>query len=105
MNAAVKELPAQRPPRIGFLGAGWIGRMRMRSLAASETAEIVAIADPAEQALARAVQIAPGAELLVSLDQLLLRGLDGVVIATPSALHARQAIAALNAGMAVFCQK
>src|SRR5690606_772649 len=32
-------------------------------------------------------------------------GLDGVVIATPSALHAEQAEAALERGLAVFCQK
>ena len=31
--------------------------------------------------------------------------LDGLVIATPSALHAEQSIAALNRGVAVFCQK
>jgi predicted dehydrogenase len=30
---------------------------------------------------------------------------DGVVIASPSALHAEQAVAALDAGRAVFCQK
>jgi predicted dehydrogenase len=30
---------------------------------------------------------------------------DGVVIATPSALHAEQAITALERGVAVFCQK
>jgi predicted dehydrogenase len=32
-------------------------------------------------------------------------GLDGVVIATPSALHAAQSIQALRADVAVFCQK
>jgi predicted dehydrogenase len=31
--------------------------------------------------------------------------LDGLVIATPSALHAAQSCAALDAGLAVFCQK
>lgn len=36
---------------------------------------------------------------------MLARGLDGVVVATPSALHAAQAMAALEAGAAVFCQK
>ncbi|MBR7513789.1 Gfo/Idh/MocA family oxidoreductase, partial [Mycobacterium tuberculosis] len=30
---------------------------------------------------------------------------DGIVIATPSALHAEQSIRALDAGAAVFCQK
>jgi predicted dehydrogenase len=32
-------------------------------------------------------------------------GLDGIVIATPSALHAEQSIQALESGAAVFCQK
>jgi predicted dehydrogenase len=40
-----------------------------------------------------------------SLDDLLALGLDGVVIATPSALHAEQAVRALERGAAVFCQK
>jgi predicted dehydrogenase len=42
---------------------------------------------------------------LSSLDELLEQELDAVVIATPSGLHAEQAIAALDAGLAVFCQK
>jgi predicted dehydrogenase len=37
--------------------------------------------------------------------ELLAQELDGIVIATPSALHAAQTIEALNAGLAVFCQK
>jgi predicted dehydrogenase len=40
-----------------------------------------------------------------SLDSLLAAGVDGIVIATPSAQHAEQAIAALEHGVAVFCQK
>ena len=32
-------------------------------------------------------------------------GLDGIVIATPNALHAPQTLAALERGLAVFCQK
>jgi predicted dehydrogenase/glycosyltransferase involved in cell wall biosynthesis len=38
-------------------------------------------------------------------DELLEMELDGIVIATPSALHAEQSIAALERGVAVFCQK
>jgi predicted dehydrogenase len=78
-------------PRLGFLGVGWIGRARLEAVA--PFAEVEAIADPA----------VPGA--LASLDELLELDLDGVVIATPSALHAEQTIAALEAGRAVFCQK
>jgi predicted dehydrogenase len=80
-------------PRLGFLGVGWIGRARLEALAAAGVADVAAIADPA----------VPGA--LESLDELLEQNLDGVVIATPSALHAEQAIAALERGLAVFCQK
>ena len=40
-----------------------------------------------------------------SLAALLDLGLDGLVIATPSALHAAQSIQALERGVAVFCQK
>jgi predicted dehydrogenase len=47
----------------------------------------------------------PGVRVLDSLDELLDAGLDGVVIATPSALHAEQAVRALERGVAVFCQK
>ena len=63
-------------PRLGFLG-DWTGRHRMRM-----------------EALARD-----------SLEELLEHELDGIVIATPSALHADQAVAALERGLPVFCQR
>jgi predicted dehydrogenase len=67
--------------------------------------EVVAIADPVRELAAQAARIAPGAAVLPDMEALLARALDGIVIATPSALHAGQAIAALDAGLAVFCQK
>ena len=51
----------------------------------------------------------PEAARFADFDELLDRagelGLDGVVIATPNALHAPQTLAALERGLAVFCQK
>jgi predicted dehydrogenase len=92
--------------RIGFLGAGWIGRHRMLALARSGLVDPVAVADPDRDAVAAAVGELPGEPLaLRSLDELLDVAPDGVVIATPSALHAQQARAALERGVAVFCQK
>lgn len=91
--------------RLGFLGVGWIGRHRLESIVASGLAEVVAIADPAPAAVAEALAAAPGAVGVGALEELLDTGVDGVVIATPSALHAEQAIAALEGGVAVFCQK
>ena len=92
-------------PRLGFLGVGWIGRNRMEAIAHSGVAQIVAVADAAPDAGA-AASASVGAAV-VGPDVLLSGGLDldGLVIATPSALHAEQAIRALRNGMAVFCQK
>jgi predicted dehydrogenase len=50
-------------------------------------------------------KLTESAAVVPSFEALLQHGLDGVVIATPSALHAKQAIEALNRGIAVFCQK
>lgn len=97
--------PLLTRPRLGFLGAGWIGRHRLGAIAASGLADVVALSDPSTAALAEAAVAAPGARRADSLDELLGLKVDGLVIATPSALHAAQAIAALERGVAVFCQK
>jgi predicted dehydrogenase len=91
-------------PRLGFLGLGWIGRHRLEALAGSG-AEIAFLADSAVEAVEAARAVAPGAAGGSTLDDVLAVRPDGVVIATPSALHAAQAVASLEAGAAVFCQK
>jgi predicted dehydrogenase len=68
-------------------------------------AEISALHDVQEGAAAEAQNVSPGAVLFSSFEELLRHDLDGVVIATPNRFHAEQAIAALECGMAVFCQK
>src|SRR4051812_20266506 len=98
-----RRLPGSRP-RVGFLGVGWIGRNRLEALAASGLVDIVAISDPALDN-ARSAQALASCIIAESYSQLLEMDLDGVVIATPSALHAEQAAAALDRGLAVFCQK
>jgi predicted dehydrogenase len=86
-------VPVATLPRLGFLGVGWIGRSRLEAIERAGTGAVAAIADPAVE----------GA--LTTYEELLDRELDGVVIATPSALHAEQAIAALERGLPVFVQK
>ena len=92
-------------PRVGFLGVGWIGRNRMEALAQSGLVEIVAVSDPVAENADAAAKLSGRCDTCESLDQLLETHLDGLVIATPSALHADQAITALERGVAVFCQK
>jgi predicted dehydrogenase len=92
-------------PKLGFLGVGWIGRHRMEAVAREGLAEIALIADPSPEMAAAAAAAAPDAVVVDSLEELLDAGLDGIVVATPSALHAAQSVAALERGLAVFCQK
>lgn len=111
MRAA--PLTMLRSPRLGFAGVGWIGLNRLRAVAAESAANIVCIADTCVEAAAHAVEAveqlsgrrAKAIQPASSFEELLDKELDGVVIATPSGLHARQTIAALERGCAVFCQK
>lgn len=103
MNAQLR--PGVTTPRLGFLGVGWIGRHRMQALAESGAGTVTVVADMDEAAARAAASDVPGARV-ASVDGLLdCDDLDGLVIATPSAAHAAQAIAALDRGLAVFCQK
>lgn len=92
-------------PRLGFLGVGWIGRHRLERILEAGVAELTAVADSSPELAAAAAEAAGGAYCLGSLDELLTLDLDGLVIATPSALHAEQSVIALERGLAVFCQK
>lgn len=105
-EAAPVAAPSVARPRLGFLGVGWIGRHRMRAIADSGVAAIAAVADASTDIAREASAGLPERpHLSRSLDDLLEQELDGIVIATPSALHAEQATAALERGVAVFCQK
>jgi predicted dehydrogenase len=78
----------------------------MERIAESGAAQVAAIADQSTTVAIEAAAHAAGARVAGSgLESLLDADLDGIVIATPSALHADQAVAALERGLAVFCQK
>jgi predicted dehydrogenase len=94
-----------KKPRLAFVGLGWIGENRLASIARANNAEISAIVDPSNEMLGTAAQHAPDALRFNRFDDLFSLDLDAVVIATPSAQHAAQSIAALKQGLAVFCQK
>lgn len=103
--SAASDVLAGPRPRVGFLGVGWIGRHRMEAMVTGGCVEAVGVADVDETCIAAAKALSPGAMVCQTLDHLLEQNLDGLVIATPSALHAEQAIRALEQGVAVFCQK
>ena len=94
-----------RKPRLGFVGVGWIGLNRMKATLAAGEVEASIIVEPSDDAAAQALALAPGARRADSFEAALAADLDALVIATPSALHAAQAHAALERGLCVFCQK
>jgi predicted dehydrogenase len=80
-------------------------------VAAAGEADIVCITDPSSECAARALKVLRESESPIiahavdSFDAMLLEDIDGVVIATPSGMHASQTLAAVERGRAVFCQK
>lgn len=101
----IRTAPQEVGKRIAFLGVGWIGLSRLQAMVDTGLCSKVVICDPSEERIAEACRAAPAAECVPSFDTLLDRDLDGIVIATPSALHAEQALRAIDLGLAVFCQK
>ncbi|GGC59605.1 oxidoreductase [Pedobacter quisquiliarum] len=99
------ETIVDEKPRLGFIGVGWIGRNRLQAVAEQQIGDIRIVSDPNAGYAEEALQYAKGAKVVDSLSELIENDVDGVIIATPSALHASQSIDALAAGKAVFCQK
>lgn len=101
----IKIAKQTKRPRLGFLGVGWIGRNRLQAIAETGACDIAAIVEPNAEMAEKAQELALGAALIGSLGELLESEITGIAIATPSALHSEQAIAALERGISVFCQK
>jgi predicted dehydrogenase len=89
--------------KLAFLGLGWMGTNRMEAIIRSGLGMPVILSDTNHLLFDDLRKKYPEAEIREELGY--DKELDGVVIATPSALHAAQAVEALNAGIPVFCQK
>lgn len=89
--------------RLGLVGAGLIGRRHAESIALSPTATLAAVADPVG---GEDIAAAHGAAHFRDLGAMLAAGgLDGVILATPNALHAEGALACIAAGLPVLVEK
>jgi myo-inositol 2-dehydrogenase/D-chiro-inositol 1-dehydrogenase len=89
--------------RIGFSGAGFIAGIHAELLASMAGAEVVAAFDP-DAAHAEAFASKWGARAVPSYEAL-LEEVDAVYVCSPNLVHAEMAIAALQAGKHVFCEK
>jgi predicted dehydrogenase len=92
------------PLRIAVAGAGLIGRKHIELIQGNDACTLAAIVDPAPAA--EAVGSKAGVRLHATLREL-LEGpkVDGVILATPNALHATQALECIAAGIPVLIEK
>jgi predicted dehydrogenase len=93
----------KRALRIAVAGLGLIGRRHAELIRASSDCVLHAVADPSPAAGALAAEL--GVPLSHSLDELLAMRPDGVVLATPNALHAAQALACIAHRVPVLVEK
>ncbi|MDQ0646766.1 putative dehydrogenase [Microbacterium natoriense] len=91
--------------RIGIIGFGARATLREEVQRPGEGSRITAICDPSERARDDARRLVPDALVTGSVDELLASGVDAVMVLTPDDMHAALSIRALEAGVAVFCEK
>jgi len=90
--------------RYGLIGAGVVAGLHLEALAGLDGIELVGIADHSrDAAVARARDY--GCRAFGATEQLLAEGLDVVIVGTPHPSHPELAIAALEAGAHVLCEK
>jgi predicted dehydrogenase len=88
-----------------MVGAGTIGQVHARALSDIDNAELIAVAEPREDA-GRALADAHGATWQASYVDMLKRAeIDVVILGTPSGLHPEQTILAARAGKHVITEK
>ncbi|MGW1544286.1 Gfo/Idh/MocA family protein [Streptomyces sp. NPDC002309] len=90
--------------RIGILGLGRIGAFHAETLAGLDAVESLVVADPFAEAAKSAAERF-GAEVADSPEAVLAAGIDGVVIAAATDAHPGLIMAAVDAGVPVFCEK
>lgn len=92
------------PLRLAVAGAGVIGKAHIAVIQHSARCELCAIVDPS--AAASAVAADQGVPLYATLEDLLAHDKpDGIILATPNALHVDQALQCMAAGVPILLEK
>jgi myo-inositol 2-dehydrogenase/D-chiro-inositol 1-dehydrogenase len=90
--------------RIGILGLGRIGAFHAETLSRLDAVDGLVVSDPVAAAVA-ATAGRLGATVAASPEALLASGVDGLVIAAATDAHPELILAAVKAGVPVFCEK
>jgi predicted dehydrogenase len=94
------------PVRLALVGLGRMGRVHAAALTAIDGIDVVAVADPSDEARAAAVSLFPKACVLREPEEAFaLSGVEACLLATPTPLHPQHVRAALDNGLHVLCEK
>ena len=93
---------SQSPLRIALIGAGAMGSLHARVVAQSPEAELVCVVDPDREA-GEALAERWASDWLPELDA--FRGIDAMIIASPTSSHAEWAMRAIAADVPVLVEK
>jgi predicted dehydrogenase len=104
---------AEKAKRVGLIGAGWYGKSDLWRLVQVSPIDIVSICDTDTHMLEGAVKIASERQVSKKRprtyrdyrEMLKEKDLDIVLVGSPDHWHALHAIAAMEAGADVYCQK
>lgn len=91
--------------KLGFVGLGWIGCSRMKSLKESGMVGTAILTDISEEQTNKITLTDGNCLVCRSVREMIDMKPDGIVIATPNAFHTEQVCEVLEAGIPVFCQK
>ncbi len=95
---------AGRPVRLGVVGAGLIGRVHARLARALDEVELCAVVDPSEHA--KNIVQGTNAKWFSSIEEMFSAvPVDGVILATPSALHLSGALICIARRCPVLVEK
>ncbi len=113
LGADALDLVNGKPKRVGLIGAGWYGKSDLWRLLQVAPVEVVSICDVDQHQLAGAVEMASQRQKSGKKprgygdfrEMLKEKDLDIVLVGTPDHWHALAAIAAMESGADVYCQK
>src|SRR5690348_8459930 len=90
--------------KVALIGAGRMGSLHARNIAASDRFELVAVADHTS-ALAEGIAGETGAAVATFDAILANQEISAVIIASSTSSHLENGAAAVSSGKAVFCEK
>src|SRR5437667_420084 len=113
LGADALDIVNGKPRRVGLIGCGWYGKSDLWRLIQVAPVEVVSLCDPDKHMLAEAVEIASKRQKSKKQprtyndyrEMLKAKDLDIVLIGSPDHWHALHALAAIESGAEVYCQK